>query len=112
MELAAYPTALPTFDRGALERRVRGKLAEWRGLLTRDVVAGNATLRALLAEPIRFTPVREERRVGYRFEGRIALDRVILGLIPHIGVHKLVTSPAGFDMLCNETRREGFVRAA
>jgi hypothetical protein len=46
VELAAYPAILPTFDRGTLERRVRGKLADWRGLLTRDVVAGNATLPA------------------------------------------------------------------
>src|SRR5262245_11251621 len=32
-------------------------------------------LRMLLAEPIRFTPLVERRR-AYRFEGRIALDRI------------------------------------
>jgi DNA invertase Pin-like site-specific DNA recombinase len=100
VELAAYPAALPTFNRAALERRLRGKLADWRGLLTRDVVAGNATLRTILAEPIRFTPVREERRVGYRFEGRIAIDRMIAGLVevPELTakLHQLGTSPAGF----------------
>jgi hypothetical protein len=31
----------------------------------------------LLAESIRFTPIDEDRRRGYRFEGRIALDRMI-----------------------------------
>jgi hypothetical protein len=38
------------------------KLADWRGLLTRNVATGNAILRTLLAEPIRFTPVLEDRR--------------------------------------------------
>jgi len=90
---------MPIIDRVALERRVRAKLADWRGLLTRDVATGNATLRTLLAEPIRFTPVRDGRRVGYRFEGRIALDRMIAGLVPvpalTAKLHQLGTSPAG-----------------
>jgi len=38
-------------------------------------------LRLLLGGPIRFTPVDEERRRGYRFEGTIALDRMISGLV-------------------------------
>jgi hypothetical protein len=65
-----------------LERRVHAKLADWRGLLTRNIATANATLRTLLAKPIRFTPVLEGRRRGYQFEGRIALDRMIAGLVP------------------------------
>ena len=57
--------------RTALERRLRAKLADWRGLLTRNVASGRDVLRKLLlAGPIRFTPVNEDGRRGYRFEGR------------------------------------------
>jgi hypothetical protein len=53
-------------------------------------------LRTLLAGPIRFTPIVEERRRAYRFEGRIALDRMIAGLVPspEIGakLHQLMAS--------------------
>lgn len=79
------------------------KLADWRGLLTRNVATGNAMLRTLLAEPIRFTPVLEDRRRGYRFEGRIALDRMLTGLVelPELSakLHQLVSSPEGNALL-------------
>jgi hypothetical protein len=94
----------PTFDRGTLERRLHVKLADWRGLLTRNVATGNAMLRTLLAEPIRFTPVLEDRRRWYRFEGRIALDRMLTGLValPELSarLHQLVSSPEELDTLC------------
>ena len=95
-ELATCHAPAPTFDRTALERRLQAKLADWRGLLTRNIATGNAMLRMLLAEPIRFTPLVEERRRAYRFEGRIALDRMIAGLVPshEIGakLHQLMAS--------------------
>jgi hypothetical protein len=53
----------------ALEQRLRAKLADWRGLLTRKVSEGRAVLRTLLVGPLRFTPIEEERRRGYAFEG-------------------------------------------
>ena len=106
----------PTFDRKALEQRLHVKLADWRGLLTRNVATGNAMLRTLLAEPIRFTPVLEDRRRGYRFEGRIALDRMLTGLVilPELSakLHQLVSSPEGFDDLWAAPRIETRVRAA
>ena len=46
----------------ALERRYVTKLADWRGLLTRNVADGRATSTALLAGPLRFTPLIDERR--------------------------------------------------
>jgi hypothetical protein len=46
----------------ALERRVRAKLADWRGLLTRNVESGREVLRALLVEPLRFEPVIDGRQ--------------------------------------------------
>jgi hypothetical protein len=69
-------------------------------LLTRRTTMLGAFVSAA-AMLIRFTPVREERRVGYRFEGRIALDRMIAGLVgvPALTakLHQLGTSPAGFE---------------
>ena len=64
-----------------MERRVREKLADWRGLLTRNVDSGRDVLRALLVGPLRFTPVVNEGQRGYRFTGTIALDRLVAGAI-------------------------------
>ena len=51
-------------------------MADWRGLLSRNLPDARDVLRQLLTGPIRFRPVIEERRRGYAFEGAIALDRV------------------------------------
>jgi hypothetical protein len=93
-ELAGCAPPAPVIDRRVLERRLHAKLADWRGLLTRDRAARREVLRVLLAEPIRFTPVEDARRRGYRFEGTIALDRMIAGLVT---TPLRVTSPEGFD---------------
>ena len=78
----------------ALERRLRLKLDDWRELLSRDVEAGRSVLRTLLIGPLRFTPVVEDRRRGYAFEGAIALDRLVAGVV-HLPTN--VASPAGFE---------------
>ena len=92
--LAEHQTfATPTAGAG-LEQRLRAKLADWRGLLTQNVESGREVLRSLLVGPLRFTPVNEARRVGYAFEGSIALDRLVSGvieLVPRTGV----ASPTG-----------------
>ena len=67
--------------RQPLYTRVRETLADWRGLLTRDVESGREVLRELLAEPLRFTPIEDPDRRGYRFTGAVALDRLIGGVI-------------------------------
>jgi hypothetical protein len=91
-ELAACAAPAPMIDRTALERRLHTKLADWRGLLTRNLTTGRDVLRLVLAGPIRFTPVNEERRRGYRFEGAIALDRMIGGVLE---TYPNGTSPEG-----------------
>jgi hypothetical protein len=55
-------------------------------------------LRTLLIGPLRFTPVNDGRRRGYRFEGTIALDRLLSGVVdlPQITRAK-VASPTGFE---------------
>jgi hypothetical protein len=80
-ELAGCAAPSPIIDRAALERRLHVKLADWRGLLARNLTSGRDVLRLLLAGPIRFTPVNEDRRRGYRFAGSIALDRMIGGVL-------------------------------
>jgi DNA invertase Pin-like site-specific DNA recombinase len=74
--LAAARTVAPA-PGPALEERLRAKLADWRGLLTRNVESGREVLRALLAGPLKFTPVIDDGRRGYAFEGVIALDRLV-----------------------------------
>ena len=79
-----------------LEQRLRAKLADWRGLLTRNVESGRDVLRALLVGPLNFTPVIDARRRGYAFEGAIALDRLVSGVIT-LPALTGVASPAGFE---------------
>jgi len=95
-------------DLRALERRLCEKVDDWRGLLRRNVCSGREVLRLVLDGPIKFTPVVEERRRGYAFEGRLALDRMLAGLVP---LPLLVASPAGIETLCN-VEREWIVPAA
>lgn len=64
---AVLPPMAPQRTRQGLEGRIREKLADWRGLLTRNVEAGRDVLRTLLVEPLQFTPVVTERQRGYRF---------------------------------------------
>ena len=42
---------------------------------------GREVLRALLVGAIRFTPVIEGRRRGFAFEARIALDKLLSGVV-------------------------------
>ena len=97
--LRAMLAALPAFDvrrqRAGTRASNREKLADWRGLLTRNVESGREVLRALLVEPLRFTPVVDERRRGYRFTGAVALDRLVSGVIEL--PTPSVESQAGFE---------------
>ena len=87
----------PDVDLGSLEGRLRAKLADWRGLLHRNIAEGRAVLRTRLVGPLRFTPVNDGRRVGYAFEGAIALDRLLSGVVD---LPTVVASPGGFDADC------------
>ena len=66
-------------------------------------------LRTLLMGPIRFTPIIEERRRGYAFEGTIALDRPLAGVLE---LPPLVASPAGFEDVWAAPQIETRVKAA
>ena len=60
----------------------------------RNVREGHAVLRTLLVGPLRFSPVVDERRRAYRFEGAIALDKLVAGVVD---LPTKVASPTGFD---------------
>jgi hypothetical protein len=77
-----------------LEGRLRAKLADWRSLLQRNVSEARDVLRALLVGPLRFTPVADGRRRGYAFEGVIALDRLLAGVVE---LPTKMASPTGFE---------------
>ena len=77
-----------------LEARLRAKLANWRALLTRNVKEGREVLRTLLIGPLRFTPTADGRRRGYTFEGTIALDKLVTGVVD---LPTKVASPTGFE---------------
>jgi hypothetical protein len=89
------PFEAPPTGRG-LEARLRAKLADWRSLLTEDVESGRGVLSALLVGPVRFTPIDTPRRRAYAFEGRIALDRLVSGVI-ELPTLTRMASPTGFD---------------
>ena len=75
-----------------MERAVRQRLDNSRGLLTKHTADGRELLRRLLVGPIRFTP--DGRR--YQFEGKAAIGRLLTGLID---VRTFVASPEGSDVL-------------
>ena len=80
-------------DRGRIEREVRHKLRDWRGLLTRHVEDGRELLRQVLSGPVRLWPVEGERRT-FRFEGTADLGRLFAGVA---GLATCVASPNGID---------------
>jgi DNA invertase Pin-like site-specific DNA recombinase len=67
----------PRFDRRVVEQRVRHHLRRWRGLLTRHVQDGRQLLREALEGPLRFTPEGQT----YRFEGEVAVGRLLAGTV-------------------------------
>ena len=52
-------------------------LGQWRELLTDDVADARRVLRELLEGPLRFTPLLEGTRRGYRFEGVLTIGGML-----------------------------------
>jgi hypothetical protein len=96
VELSVLAARAIDVDPKRIERRLRAKLSDWRGLLTRNVATARTVLRTLLVGPIRFSPVVEDRKRGYAFEGTIALDRLIAGIID---LPTKMASPTGAVLL-------------
>jgi len=86
----------PVVDRGALRAIIHEELADWQAMLTGLVTAGREVLRALLHGPLRCSPdVKGHGTAALRFEGAIALDRVLRGR------SCLLASPTGTAHLVN-----------
>jgi hypothetical protein len=73
-----------------IQREVEIRLADWRGLLTRQVVQSRQILKKLLVGRIVFRP-RDDGT--YEFSGRATLGRIIAGL----ACTKTVVAPTGFE---------------
>jgi hypothetical protein len=67
-------------DPKAIERELRAKVADWRGLLRRHTPQARQVLKKLLAGPLVFSPVRDGRQRYYEFKAPIAIGRIISGL--------------------------------
>jgi site-specific DNA recombinase len=78
--------ALPQIDWRSIERQARRVMADWRELLGRHTLEARQLLRELLEGPLRFTPILEGTRRGYRFEGAIKIGELLSGNVDAIGL--------------------------
>jgi len=58
-------------DIKSVEKRVRARLSDWRGLLTRQTQDGRQLLRELLAAPLKFIPEDRQYRFTVTTEGQL-----------------------------------------
>lgn len=80
-------------DLRRVERELRGRLDDWRGLLRRHVAQGRQILRKLLETPLTFTPVIDGVQRYYRFEAKVRFDRLIAGLaLPQVLASRSIPS--------------------
>ena len=80
--LGSRPEAIPV-DWRAVERQARAKLADWRGLLTRNIGEARQLLRELLdGAAIQITPFDERGRRGFRFKGVVKVGGLLEGFAP------------------------------
>jgi hypothetical protein len=76
-----------------VELDLRGKLNDWRDLLSRNVAQGRQALRSLVPERLTFTPKRDADGRFYTFEGVAVLDRFLSGT----ALPKALVAPTGFE---------------
>ena len=95
-------------DPRLLERVVRSRLMDWKGLLTRQTRHGRDFLRKVLTGPIEFTPRIEGEVKGYEFRGEASLGQLLAGIVD---LPTNVASPTGFDTLWSG-QSQGRVEAA
>ena len=84
-----------------VEAQARALLHDWRGLLGRHGSDARPVLRQLLeGRRIRFTPVENGKRRGYRFEGDAGLGGMLDGLATtcHVGWRPHRDSNPGFSL--------------
>ena len=81
---------MTTRDLQQIQEEVEARLADWRGLLRRQVAQSRQILKKLLVGRIVF----QQRDDGsYEFSGQASLGRIIAGL----SCTKAVVAPTGFE---------------
>jgi DNA invertase Pin-like site-specific DNA recombinase len=92
--LAVLRTAPTVLDMEArrMEEEARARLAEFSAMMHRNVPSGRQVLKALLATPLRSTPVEHDGAKRYQVEGEVGIG----AMLPLDGVVPLA-SPAGFE---------------
>lgn len=72
---------LPRVDWRLVERRARTLLTDWRGLLCRHTAQARPVLRQLLNGTLQITPILEENRRGFQFEGAVTAGELLAGYV-------------------------------
>ena len=86
-----------TFD-ARLERRLGTAVAEWRGVLGRQVAQARQIVTKLLADRLTFVPERQNGRGGFRFQATGTVEKLIAGVVPgELSTLQTVASPTGFE---------------
>jgi site-specific DNA recombinase len=81
-----------TLDVRRIERDLRAKITDWRGLLSRNVTEARQVLRALMPTRLTFTAKKEGGERLYRFDGMAVLDRLLSGVV----LPEAMMAPTGF----------------
>jgi hypothetical protein len=85
---APAPSASTVRD---LERRLRARLQNWKGVLRRQTPEARALLGRLLEGRLTFTPHPDQQL--YTFSGRGTLGGLVAGAVPSLAM----VTPAGFE---------------
>ena len=97
-------------DLGRLERAIRERFDDWRGLMGREVEHARRALNAALLGRLAFTAHNDGQTRYYEFVGRWSIGRAVAGIIQAKGM----VTPAGFEpaisTLKGFDRREQFHR--
>ena len=82
----------------ALDRRLRRAVAEWRGVLGRQVAQARQIVGKLLADRLTFAPEVRNGCRGFRFQAMGTVDKLIAGVVPgELSTLQTVMSPTGFE---------------
>ena len=80
-------------DAMRVERQLRAKLSDWRGLLRGEVQEARQILRALLQDRIEFTPSEQDGHRIYRYRGTFTIGPLLAGVLDP----QALASPTGFE---------------
>ncbi len=81
-------------DANRVERQLRARLSDWRGLLRGEVREARQILRALLQDRIEFTPSERDGHRIYRYRGTFTIGPLLAGVIDP----QALASPTGREL--------------